>query len=68
MGGAYRLDRYPLELGLSYRGGSWYLIAGPEGAFAYDSGERLNWRILDGKQLWRDLASALPSSTEPGER
>ena len=35
---------------------------------AYDSGERLNWRILDGEQLWRDLASALPSSSEPGER
>ena len=66
--GAYQLDRYPLELGFSYRGGSWYLIAGPEGAFAYDSGERLNWRVLDGEQLWRDLASALPSSSEPGER
>lgn len=66
--GAYQLDRYPLELGFSYRGGSWYLIAGPEGAFAYDSGERLNWRILDGEQLWWDLASALPSSSEPGER
>ena len=66
--GAYQLDRYPLELGFSYRGGSWYLIAGPEGAFAYDSGERLNWRILDGEQLWRDLASALPSSSEPGGR
>ena len=54
--GGYQLDRCPLELGFSYRGGSWYLIAGPEGAFAYDSGERLNWRILDGEQLWRDLA------------
>ena len=66
--GGYQLDRCPLELGFSYRGGSWYLIAGPEGAFAYDSGERLNWRILDGEQLWWDLASALPSSSEPGER
>ena len=66
--GGYQLDRCPLELGFSYRGGSWYLIAGPEGAFAYDSGERLNWRILDGEQLWRDLASALPSSSEPGGR
>lgn len=28
--GAYQLDRYPLELGFSYRGGSWYLSAGPE--------------------------------------
>ena len=44
------------------------VYGGKVGAFAYDSGERLNWRILDGEQLWRDLASALPSSSEPGER
>ena len=58
-GSSYLLEEYPLTLGFNYRGGSWYLTAGPDGAFAYDSGERANWRILDGERLWQELTALL---------
>lgn len=57
----YLLEKYPLELGFDYVGGSWYVVAGPDGAFVYDSGEDSLWRVLGGKKLWQELAPLIPA-------
>ena len=59
-GNSYQMDTYPIELSFDYAGGSWHVVAGPEGAFAYDSAKSTNWRILDGERLWTELTPLLP--------
>ena len=61
---AYSLEKYPLELGFHDLGGSWYVVAGPEGAFAYDSSGHSNWQVINGEQLWLELSLLRPLGTE----